>query len=228
MSQYFGYLGRAIKEFIMNHNIISFSFVFLLKQPVQIPMLENKFCKDLFDDPYNTDVGFTPEGFIINLGKSQVPNPHVLLGPMKADFLSDSLEQVKKIIDKIVAELNRLNVAPFEITAIGVNTEHEFLNIMETAQQYLVKRFFSGFKNTSDFTVNMTDLRFQVKKDENNFYNLLIQPRANQPNGLYININAHKQQNYSGIPTGKYLDSLYKQTEEELDRLIFPSLDLEG
>jgi hypothetical protein len=212
----------------MNHNIISFSFVFLLKQPVQIPMFENKFCKDLFDDPYNTDVGFTPDGFIINLGKSQVPNPHVLIGPMKIDFLSNSLEQVKKVIDKTVTELNRLNVAPFEITAVGVNTEHEFLDIVETAQQYLIKRFFSGFKNTSDLPANITDLRFQVKKDENNSYNLLIQPRANQPNGLYININVHRQQNYSGIPAGKCLDDLYNQTKDELDRLIFPSLDLEG
>jgi hypothetical protein len=212
----------------MNHNIISFSFVFLLKQPVQIPVLENKFCKDLFDDPYNTDTMFTQEGFVINLGKPQVPSPHVLLSPMKAAFLSDNLEQVKKVIDKIITELTRINTAPFEIAAVGVNTEHEFLGIKETARQYLVKRFFSGFKNNNNLSVSITDLRFQVKKDENNSYNLLIQPRANQPNGLYININAHRQQNYSGIPTGRRLDDLYDKTKEELDRLIFPSLDLEG
>lgn len=211
----------------MKHNIISFSFVFLWKQPVQIPILENRFCKDLFDDPYNTEVGFVPDGFIINLGNSQIPNPHVLIGPMKADFLSNNLEQVKKAVDKIVTELNRLKVAPFEVAAVGVNTEHEFLNITETAQQYLVKKFFSGFKNTRDFPVSMTDLRFQVKINENNSYNLLIQPRVNQPNGLYININAHRQLDDLRIPTGKNLDALYKQTEEELNELIFPSLGLE-
>jgi hypothetical protein len=221
-------LRQVTKELTVNHNIISFSFVFLWKQYVQIPILENKFCKDLFDDPYNTETGLTPEGFLINLGNSQVPNSHVLIGPMKAIFLSNNLDQVKKVIDKIATELNRLKVAPFEITAVGVNTEHEFLNIGETAQQYLVKRFVSGFKNINDFPVNMTDLRFQVKLDENNFYNLLIQPRANQPDGLYININAHRQQNYSGIPTGKCLDDLYNQAKEKLDKLIFPSLDLEG
>jgi hypothetical protein len=211
----------------MKHNIISFSFVFLWKQPVQIPILENRFCKDLFDDPYNTEVGFVPDGFIINLGNSQIPNPHVLIGPMKADFLSNNLEQVKKAVDKIVTELNRLKVAPFEVAAVGVNTEHEFLNITETAQQYLVKKFFSGFKNTRDFPVSMTDLRFQVKINENNSYNLLIQPRVNQPNGLYININAHRQLDDLRIPIGKNLDALYKQTEEELNELIFPSLGLE-
>lgn len=212
----------------MNHNIISFSFVFLWKQPVQIPILENKFCKDLFDDSHNTEVGFVPDGFIINLGNSQIPNPHVLIGPMKADFLSNDLEQVKKVVNKTVTELNRLKVAPFEITAVGVNTEHEFLNITETAKQYLVKRFLSGFKKKDDFPVNITDLKFQVRIDENRFYNLLIQPRANQPNGLYININAHRQLNEPEILTGEYLDDLYKQTEEELNRLIFPSLDLES
>jgi hypothetical protein len=211
----------------VNHNIISYSFVFLWKQPVQIPILENKFCKDLFDDPYNTEVGFVPEGFIINLENSQIPNPRVLIGPMKVDFSSNNLEQVKKVVDKIVTELNRLKVSPFEVAAVGVNTEHEFLNLKETAQQYLKKRFLSGFKNERDFPVNMTDLKFQVKIDENNSYNMLIQPRANQPNGLYININAHKQLDDPRIPTGTYLDDLYKKTEMELNSLIFPSLDLE-
>jgi hypothetical protein len=211
----------------MNHNIISFSFVFLWKRPIQnIPVLENKFCKDLFDDPYNTEVGFVPDGFIISLENAQIPNPHVLIGPMKVDFLSSDLKQAKNAVDKITAELNRLKVAPLEIAAVGVNTEHEFLNINETAQQYLVKRFFSGFKNTCGFPINMTDLRFQVKTGENNSYNLLIQPRANQPNGLYININAHRQVNGSGIPTGNDLDDLYRQTADEINSLIFPSLDL--
>jgi hypothetical protein len=212
----------------MNHNIISFSFVFLWKQSVQIPILGNKFCKDLFDDPYNTNVGLVSDGFIITLENSQIPNPHVLIGPMKADFLSNDLEQVKKVVNKTVAELNRAKVGPFEIAAVGVNTEHEFLDIKETAQHYLTERFFSGFKNPNGFPVNMKDLRFQITIDENKLYNLLIQPRANQPKGLYVNINAHRQLNNAGIPAGEFLNDLYKQTEEELNKQIFPSLDLEG
>ena len=212
----------------MRHNIISFSFVLLWKQPINIPLLDNKFCKDFFDDPYNTEVGFVQEGFLISLTNSQIL-PHILLGPKKAAFMSSNLEQVKLSIEKISAELKRLNVSPLEISAIGVNTEYEFLEMKETVQQYLAERFLvSGFKNENNFPVNMTDLRFQVKTDENNLYNLLIQPRANQPNGLYLNINAHRQQSFAGIPSREDLDKIYDQTNDELSKLIFPSLGLEG
>jgi len=212
----------------MRHNIISFSFVLLWKQPINIPLLDNKFCKDFFDDPYNTEVGFVQEGFLISLTNSQIM-PHILLGPKKAAFMSSNLEQVKLSIEKISAELKRINTEPLEISAIGVNTEYEFLEMKETVQQYLAERFLvSGFKNENNFPVNMTDLRFQVKTDENNLYNLLIQPRANQPNGLYLNINAHRQQSFDGIPSREDLDKIYDQTNDELSKLIFPSLGLEG
>jgi hypothetical protein len=213
----------------MTHNIVSFSFVFLWKKPVQIPMLENKFCKDLFDDPYTTEVGFTPEGFIINLAIAQIPNPHVIIGPLKADFVCTSLNQLYSVIEKVSTELTRIKMGALEISAIGVNTEYEFLGLSETSQSYLAKRFLSGgFKNENHFPLNMTDLRFRVNTNENDSYNLLIQPRANQPNGLYININAHKQVDITGMPDTKSLAALYSTTEAELKTLIFPSLDLEG
>jgi len=213
----------------MKHNIISFSFVFLWKQPVNIPLLDNKFCKDLFDDPYNTEVVLVQEGFIISLINSQTPPPHVLLGPMKAVFLSYDLEKVKLYIEKISAKLEQLNIGPLGISAIGVNTEYEFLEIKETAQQYLTRRFLvSGFNNENNYPVNLSDIRFQVKIDENNLYNLLIQPRANHPNGLYININSHRQTDVLGIPSSEKLEIIYNQTKDELRKIIFPSLDLEG
>jgi hypothetical protein len=192
-------------------------------------MLDNKFCKDLFDDPYNTDVGFSPDGFTIGLTSLQVPSPHIVIGPTRAMFMSNDFGQVKSVIGKIKKELYRLKSHSLEISAIGVNTEYEFLEIEETAQKYLETRFLdSGFRNPEHFPVHMTDIRFQVKTDENNFYSLLIQPRANQPNGLYINVNAHRQLDISGIPSGEYLDDLYNQTNKELKDFIFPALDLEG
>jgi hypothetical protein len=213
----------------MNHNIISYSFVFLWKRPVQMPMLENKFCKDLFNDPYTTEVGFTPDGLIINLVNTQIPNPHVVIGPLKADFVCNSLEQLCLTVEKVAFELDRIKVARLEISAIGVNTEYELLGLKESSQSYLANRFLStGFKNEKKFPLIMTDLRFQVKVNKNDSCNVLIQPRANQLNGLYFNINAHKQVDIIGIPPRKSLEELYNKTKVELDTLIFPSLDLES
>jgi hypothetical protein len=192
-------------------------------------MLDNNFCKDLLDDPYNTDVAFGPDGFLITLTKPQIPAPHVMIGPMRAEFVSNSVEQVISLTDKIVKELIRLKVSPLELSAVGVNTEHEFLGIEQTAQEYLASKFLvSGFKTEKHLFLNMTDIRFQVKGNEDVSYNLCIQPRANQLNGIYININTHRQVIGSVTPRVDYLNDLYKQTDEELKNLIFPSLDLEG
>jgi hypothetical protein len=194
-----------------------------------MPMLENKFCKDLFGDPYTTEVGFTPDGLIINLANAQIPNPHVILGPLKADFVCNTLDLLCSIAEKVFTELVKLNISQLEIGAVGVNTEHEFLELSEPSQSYLTNRFLlKGFQNDQDFPLIMSDLRFQVKINENDSYNLLIQPRANQPNGLYMNINAHKQVKITGMPPKKTLVELYNKTKNDLNKLIFPSLGLEG
>jgi hypothetical protein len=215
----------------MRHNIISYSFVFVWKKPIlKIPIPDNKFCKDLFDDPYNTQVGFTPEGFIISLTSPKIPNPHILISPVKIDFLSDNFEQLKEIIPKISGSLKKIGVGSLEISAVGVNTEHEFLDIGVQTSKLLAEKFLlPGLATQSknrNLIFNLTDLRFQIKETENDNYNILVQPRANQLTSLYLNINAHKQLSFSEIPLD--INSLYEQTNHKLNEVIFPLLSLEG
>ena len=214
----------------MKQNVISFSFVFLWKRPLNnVPILDNKFCKDLFNDPYNTEVAVGPDGFLITMITPQIPAPNVILGPVRVQFISTELEQVLSVAEKIMEELARLKVSPLEVSAIGVNTEHEFLEMGETAQEYFLARFLkNGFETNSKFLLNMTDIKFTVKGSEDVSYNILIQPRANQLNGIYVNINTHRQVVDPKIPTVDYLKNVYKQTKSELEEKIFPSLGLEG
>jgi hypothetical protein len=215
----------------MTHNIISYSFVFLWKKFIpQIPMLDNKFCKDMFDDPYNTEVAFTPEGFLISLASPKIPSPHILISPVRIDFLSDNLEQLKGIILKTSDGLKKTEIGSLEISAVGVNTEHEFLDIGSQASEWLAEKFLlPGLikqEKSEGLIFNLTDLRFQIKETEDDSYNIAVQPRANQLNGLYLNINAHRQLSLNEIPLN--IDSLYDQANHKLNEIIFPLLSLEG
>lgn len=210
----------------MKHNIISYSFVAVWKKPIiQIPVLDNKFCKDLFDDPYNTNSGITPEGFIINLSSAKIPNPSVIINNQKIVIISYDLEQVKKTITKISSELKKFNAISLNIGAIGINTEHEFIEIGEKTTTFLANKFvIPGLKinqSHKDFILNMSDLNFQIIASSNEKFNILIQPRANQLDGIFLSINSHLQTEYENIPDENEINKLFSQTLEKLEKQVF-------
>jgi hypothetical protein len=210
----------------MKHNIISYSFVAVWKKPIiQIPILDNKFCKDLFDDPYNTNAGLTHEGFTINLSSAKIPNPAVIINNQKIVIISYDLEQVKKTITKISSELKKFNALSLNIGAIGINTEHEFIEIGEKTTTFLANRFvLPGLKvnpTHKDYILSLTDLNFQIVASSNERYNILIQPRANQLDGIFLSINAHLQTEYENIPDVNEINELFANTLENLDNNIF-------
>lgn len=210
----------------MDHNIISYSFVAVWKNAIlQVPVLDNKFCKDLFDDPYNTNSGITIDGFIINVSSTKIPNSSVVINNQKIVIISYDLEQVKKTITKISTELRKFPEISFNIGAIGINTEHEFIEKGKKTTTFLANKFIRPGLNLTtiqdDFIFNLIDLNFQVITNTNERYNIVLQPRANQPDGIFLSINAHIQVDYDNIPEEIEINKLFTQTLEKLDKQIF-------
>ena len=80
----------------MNKKCISISFVGVLSQPINLPMLSNDFCQGLFGNPSETFNGLTPEGYVIALNNK--PMPMIVFNPQKFIFKASSLEELAKYI----------------------------------------------------------------------------------------------------------------------------------
>lgn len=213
----------------MRHNIISYSFVAVWKKPIaQIPILDNKFCLDLFGDPYNTNATLTPEGFVIKLSMAKIPNPAVIINSKRIAIISYDLNQVKETVSKVSNELKKFANISLSIGAVGINTEHEFVEMEEQSSILLAKKFvLPGIKSTSGKKkpiVNVTDLKFQIIAEENEKYNIQVQPRANLLDGLFFSINNHLQIEYDSIPEPTEVNRLFAETLKNLEDRVFPLL----
>ncbi|MDK2977993.1 MAG: hypothetical protein PWP52_707 [Bacteroidales bacterium] len=202
----------------MDYKIVSYSFVGVWQKPIlQIPLLDKKFCMDLFNDPYNTNTGMSNGGFVINYQGKTNPSPTVLIGPERIMFLSQELEQVLDLLEKIKAELLKVtnNNFPMKLKAYGINTEHEWVGLDMQSSSWLSKKFVIGGLNIKEkhknYQVLTTDINFQIILDQNQKLVILLQPRANVPNGIFASINHHKDEILETLPEKDTLNELFKE-----------------
>lgn len=175
-------------------NILSFSYVAVWKTLQQtLPGIDNKFAKDLFGNPYNTNTGVGPEGFFITLQGTN-PQPSVLLGPQRFAITHVNIDDILKVYEDFLKELKRispaLSVTP--ISAYGINFEIEISNLgRPTSQLWLGDRFVRNGLNNVETPVICHDIRFQVFNGDKENTLIHLQPRYNNPSNLFIIFNQH-------------------------------------
>lgn len=212
----------------MNHKIISYSFVGIWEKPIlKIPLLEKKFCMDLFGDPYNTDSGMSQEGFVITYQGKNNPSPMVLISPQRFMVITQELDSTIGVIEKVKNELSRVtsNKFPFKLKACGINTEHEWSGLEEKASHWLSKRFvLNGLniaKDQEKIKVLTTDINFQLLLEENQKMVILMQPRASVPDGIFLSINHHMDEIFEQMPNKTKLEGLFKKSVQKVETDIF-------
>lgn len=211
----------------MKHKILTYSFVGLWHESnLHVPLLSNKFCKFLYNDPINTISGMSSEGFVITQEGAHL-GPKVVLNPLKILVQSTDLNQVLDVLDKVVKELQKDTGGKFsmKLKAIGINTEHEWLEMDQKTTNWLTNKFLiKGLRikeKQKDYQIQTTDINFQIIVDEDQKFVIILQPRSNVPNGLFVNVNNHIDKSFESIPDSKDIKKFFNESVRYLEKYIF-------
>lgn len=212
----------------MTHSTISYSIVGVWSKPIQnIPLLEKKFCLELFDDPYQTEHGLSEEGFIIALNDNKKPMPIVKINPLRIQFVHRTVDELIVSTEKVVQELKRLTSSKFDfnLKAIGINTEHEWTGLDIDAEDYLSQHYLqSKIGTNSGYLVKAKSLSFQIFSEDDGLYGIKLEPRANNKKGLFCSINDHRDLNIPEFPDNEMITSLFSDSLEKLESNVFKNI----
>ncbi len=212
----------------MRRNLISVSFVGVFyEEKREIPLLENRFCKDIFGDPYNTNSGVSPDGFCIDyMGK---PAPKIIVGPQRIAFIVTSVDELFEYMSKVEQQINVQTGGKFsfKLKAFGLNYEYEWLDLDEMTQVWLGRKFLANnvCANMSEhFRVLCNTINFSISPTNDTCYNIDIQPRVNVPNGLFAAVNHHHQGILDTLPDDETLSRLYEESRSLLENDILSTI----
>lgn len=206
----------------MERHRISVAFVGVFENilPV-IPMLDQDFCMNFFDNKNLTSFGFGPEGFIIRM--NTIPVHSVLINPQKISIVADNYQNLYKYIQKIKNKLSEFK-SHFKFTAIGLNYEYEWKDLNATSDKWIWSHFINPKVKVGSYnhSCNKLALKFDLSSIE--YIYTEIEPRIGIENGLFAMVNHHKQTRLDGLPDKGILEGLFKESDKFLDTVFFPDL----
>ena len=205
---------------IMKLNIISISFVGVYSKPqTRIPTLENKFCKDLFNQPYETFNGLSPDGFTVVINGK--PFPLLVINPQKIIFKAKDKDNLSKYINAVKAELAKINFST-DYSAFGINWEIQWIDLPSSADMWLWNRFVGdNIKTDSRFqSCNAISMRYGVNDSEE--FNISFEPRAGIRNGIFCSVNHHHVYSLENLPNDDELGEMIKNSEDLLFNKYIP------
>ncbi len=193
-----------------------------MAQPLAVlPVMDNKFAKDLFGLPYDTFNGITPEGYIIALENK--PFPMVIVNPGKLIIKAKDVDSLVSYMDKIKSEFDRMSVN-FGFSSFGINSEYQWVDIGGSAETWLWDHFMKGaFVLNAPFHL-CSKLNLRIGINDTQLANLEIEPRRGVRDGIFANINHHHNQPLDAIPTGEKALSLISESMEIVYNRIIKTL----
>ncbi|EOQ94823.1 hypothetical protein LEP1GSC195_0932 [Leptospira wolbachii serovar Codice str. CDC] len=191
----------------------------------QIPILDRRFCLDLFGDPYNTSAGTSEQGFIITKHSGRLPYPSVIINPQRIQIIGHESFEVADLYEKVTNEIVRVTNGslPLFYSNIGLNTEHEWNDIGENGETWLTDRFIQNGLRQIDrpYITKTLDLRFEVIIGDDQRFNIQLQPRKGVSNSLYAAINDHRIWTSITTPDKKVVEDLLDDSVRELKQKVF-------
>ncbi|MCE9500992.1 MAG: hypothetical protein K8R21_10920, partial [Leptospira sp.] len=173
----------------MEINILSYTFVGAWRSPMtQIPMLDRRFCLELFGDTINTTAGLAQEGFVIRKQIGQPPYKTVIINPQRLQITTMNPIETAQVYLKVIEEINRISggTIPLFFSGIGLNTEQEIFGFSDETSKGLTDRFIIEGINADENgkkpiarTLNIT-IEWTIGDD--NKLNIVLQPRIGIPN----------------------------------------------
>jgi hypothetical protein len=204
-----------------------------------VPILPRKFYLDLFGDPYSTEGGLSTEGFVVSKvgARGGSVNPTLALGPVRMQVLSPQAEEVSNVIEKVFPILSewtkkqkkRDDVESVEVTlkAIGLNTEHEWIELGSDSAPWLGDVFVRAGLADAKSSFRLKSLSFEMEsatRPGNSAYNVKIEPRANVTDGIFLNVNDHREWGDEPFPSPESILSMLEGSANEARDLFAESL----
>jgi hypothetical protein len=206
---------------IMSYKLISVSFVGVLMQPMNIPTLNNDFCKNLFGVPSDTFCGLSPEGYIIVVNNR--PVPMVVLNPVKYIFKAKNIDDLVQYVKAIKEVFSQMGITT-QFRAYGMNYEYERTDLNTNADNWLWSHFIgNNISPTAEFHVcNNISLRLGINSTEQ--MNLTIEPRAGIRDGIFLSLNHHHEIPFSELPNIETLLQMHQQSQAYIEGQVLPQI----
>ena len=198
---------------------MSFVAVFAQAMP-RVPALENKFCRDLFDMPYDTFNGVTPEGYVIAVENK--PMPSITITPQKIVFKAQKPEELAIYVDALAKEFKSKEIS-MDSSAFGINSEYQWIEIDSQSSEWMWNRFINPSMSIAPMNqCNRVSFRFVMNEFE--VVNLEFMPRVGRNDGIFASVNHHHGSEMKEFPSQEMLIQLFESSEKFLDEKFFSTL----
>jgi len=185
--------------------------------------------KNLFGDPYATNVGFAQDGSLVVQRMMKPPAPMVMFGPLRFQVQCPTLEEVTKAFGMVRQEAyTRTNQAIPLLSLLGLNTEHEWTRAtLKPSTGWLAERYVRRglFQPPLDIDVKVQAVNFILTLGSNptRHYNVQLQPRADREDTVFAAINDQRDW-YKAVPSMEEVAALLKESADEIDVTLTPLL----
>lgn len=212
---------------MLKHAVLSYSFVGNWATPLPgVPKMDPNVLKNLFGDPYATNIGFAQDGSLVIQRMMKPPAPMVMFGPLRFQVQCPSLEEMAKAFGKVRQEAYaRTNQAIPFLSQVGLNTEHEWTRpSFKPPNRWLAERYVSRgfFQPPLEIEVGAQTINFVLAlSNPARQYNIQLQPRADKEDGVFAAINDHREW-HKAVPTMEEVAGLLKESASDIDARLTP------
>lgn len=213
----------------MKNSILGYTFVGLWAKPISIiPQFDNRFAKDLFGDPYQTTLGITPDGLTIAKAEpAGVPTSAVVIGNSKFQVSHASLDKLCEVVMSIFGKLKPA-IPDFEIkfAQYGLNFEYTVSELDKTSIEWMGEKYlkFEGSQELG-YKIVANELRFGISRDDGTTFAIVVQPRFNDLNAIFVQINDHRSALLE-VTSGEDLRANFMESRSQIENEIFKMLSL--
>ena len=206
--------------------MLSYSFVGVWASPLPgLPNMKPEVLKNLFGDPYTTNVGFGSDGLVVQK-MMKPPAPMMVFGPQRFQVMCGSVEETVNVFGKLRNEIYAgMNQQVPLLAQIGLNTEHEWSGIASaSAKKWLAERYIRKglFNPPIEMAVEAQSLQFTLfLTSPQRQLSVTLQPRSEKEDGIYAAVNDHREW-HKAEPQQDELAKLFADSAKEVDQRLAP------
>jgi hypothetical protein len=211
----------------MKVSLLGYNLVGLWDRPLpEVPMWENKFGKDLFNDPYTTNVSVAiPEGVMIArnvpAGTSAMS---VILSNNRIQFAHPNIKELVDVIFKVKDELSK-NVPSirFAFSQYGLNFEFLVDGLDVISKKWMAENWL--IPKSDAYQVSTPGCTFEITDKDGNISTIIAQPRFNDEKAIFVAVNYHIARPI--VLTSKIaVEGIFHSTREKIEKEILKILGI--
>ncbi len=196
------------------------SFVGIFSQPLaQMPNLPLDFIRRLFDNPFDTVSGMSPEGYFIRRNNRQTPS--VVITPVKIIFNAEEEEALLKYTDRFAKQLDKIGTK-YSFSAYGLNYEYQLTDIKGDYDEWLWGKFIKNDVMTEFDFKRCPSISLRLAASDTEIYNVSIGLPSiiTSVSTPILTINHHHASTLEKVPTPADMHSLFEASLKLVDEKI--------